>query len=72
MPTLSDKIIILNSEDLGNRNVLLSEAEASLSGKYITYGGGPKQGDVLNFSKWIHVLKMQLAHRKQSVSAWGR
>ena len=35
-------------------------------------GGGPKQGDVLKFSKWIRVLKTQLVHRKQSVSAWGR
>ena len=34
--------------------------------------GGPKQCDILKFSKWIHVLKMQLVHRKQSVSAWGR
>ena len=36
------------------------------------FGGGPKQGDILKFSKWIHILKMQLVHRKQSVSAWGR
>ena len=39
---------------------------------YQKIGGGSKQGDVLKFSKWIYVLKVQLVHRKQSVSAWGR